>query len=138
MDTELLLKIIGLLVTAILGILKILRDMKKPNPRHQLINDLEILDKTPDSMLEKESIAKHIRNSIRSLYGAGSTVNGSAIDWPNAVPFTMGVLFLGYLTYYFSRNGFSGWSILTGLFCLAFLSDAIKAWQGKHVEKSNE
>ena len=116
MEIDIVVKILGALGAVLVAIHQIVKALDKPRPRQALLEDLEILSKTPDNISGKDLLREHIKRSYESLYSPNS--NRKKIDWSQVVMMPVFALGLGYWSYHLSKDEFSFWSIVTGIFAI--------------------
>jgi hypothetical protein len=123
------------------GIRQVLKLLGRTSHRQRLIEDLEILSKTPESIEQRRYINEHIERSITRLYADPMKSQSRRIDWSGIIVVGVFGLGFGYWTYHLSKDAFSGWSLLTGLFALGAVEAVIKEFRGesgKILNDSNE
>jgi adenine/guanine phosphoribosyltransferase-like PRPP-binding protein len=81
--------------------------------------DLQILEKYPDNIDGKKLIKKRIIEKVHLLY-SDEDPEVSFLESQHVLSFFVFAIF-AFFTWYFSRNGFSGWSIVVGIVAVVIL-----------------
>lgn len=121
MNIESILKILGSIGGLFVAVQQIIKIYERPNERKSLLEDLEVYSKTPDSFSEKKLIEAKIAANMKSLYSDKSQKETQKIDWGQVMILAVMSIGLAYWSYYLSRETFSFWSILPGIFALGGL-----------------
>ena len=132
MDIDTIIKILGALGAVLVAIQQIVKAFDRPRPRQALLEDLEILSKTPDDLPEKALLTRHVSASFEKLYSPGA--KQKKIDWSSVVMMPIFAAGLAYWTYQLSKDGFSIWSVVTGVFAVG----ALGAWVDEFVGEKDE
>ena len=119
LDWGLLLKGVGA-AAGLLGLFFALPKLRLTR-RTTIKTDLEILEllrKTNDPLCDR--VDDHIRRRMEALYPPPDLRTDPVKVWMVRIGSAAGAVGLTIWTMYLNRDGFSGWSILTGLYALVF------------------
>jgi len=138
MEMDTIVQIIGSLGAVLVAIHQVVKAFEKPRPRQALLEDLEILSKTPESLPEKELLLLHVKKSYKTLYTANLKRKR---DWSMIIIMPLFAVGLANWTYQLSKDEFSYWSILTALFAIGAVGswiDELKGSENKNDKKTEK
>jgi hypothetical protein len=130
MNWEMVAQIGSVIFMAISRIIPILKYIDRRNPRQRLIEDMDILSKTPESFPQRAQILEHVGRGLSELYGTSDTTP-RRIDWNGMVLNLTVFALVIYWTFYLSWDGFSVWSIVTVGIALIVAKEVVDAARGK-------
>lgn len=136
MELDTAIKILGSVAGLFVAIHKIIQIYGRPKPRQILLEDLDIYSKIPDDFEEKKILKNIIRKSYQDEYSRET--KKKEIDWSTVVLMPIFSLGLGYWSYELSKDTFSAWSILTGLFALGGIQALFDEFSGENESKPKE
>jgi hypothetical protein len=136
MEFDVALKILGAVAGVFVAIHKILQIYGRPKPRQILLEDLEVYSKIPNEFEEKDLLKDIIRKSYQDVYS--KEAKKKKTDWSTVFLMPIFSLGLGYWTYELSKDTFSAWSLLTGLFALGAIQALFDEFSSEDESKPEE
>jgi hypothetical protein len=130
-DVETIATIASAVGAVILIIYRVAKLFEKPRRRQRLLEDLDILGKTPDTSPQHANVSKHVEDELRGLYDPKVQRAKPRINWGLVVIQGFFVIGLGYLTYYLSAVKFSMWSLLPGFIAIGSIGVLVEELTGR-------